>query len=50
MKNEIIKICIVEDDDDVRRLTKDVIEMDNQIKVVEDFACRRFSVQSARVT
>lgn len=39
MKNEIIKICIVEDDDEVRRLTKDVIEMDNQIKVVEDFAC-----------
>ncbi len=37
MGNENIKICIVEDDDDIRSLTKEVIEMDGHIKCVGDF-------------
>ena len=39
MKNGPIKICIVEDDEDIRTLTKDVIEMDNNIKCVGAFSC-----------
>lgn len=39
MSNEYIKICIVEDDDDIRTLTKEVIEMDGHIKCIGDFRC-----------
>jgi len=37
MNKKNIRICIVEDDDDIRKLTKEVVELSGNIKCIETF-------------